>query len=349
MVSVIIKTPRGIENIVATRVKEIFPDISLVIKPSNYAGILFINGGDPVSIADIIAKRVPEVEKTLPILAETEADPKSIADAAVKIAKKYIKEGESFAVRTKRRGNHNFTSIDINTVVGARIREELGNPVDLDNPEKVVWVEIFNKKAYLSITKELVIKKLKGDFGHKILRKISIIQMPYLGDVEGAYRMGVRIGRAAQTFEIGELIIALDDITNVVELTRFLEGVLEGRKSRYEIQKKSYRRQVNLVPVKIYELYQLVRNRHDEVLISTSTRGRELDDKICEEIIEMFSREKRINILIGSREGLPSGVLRWSKYTLNLCPGITFATEHGIPIVVSAIINCLQIKKEIKV
>jgi len=345
MVSVILKTRRGMENIVASHVLELFNDIKVEPRPFGSSGIVFVSDGDPDELANKILAEIPEVEKALPVHAIAKADLNEIAKVALKAARGRLFSGEFFAVRTTRRGKHDFTSIDVNVAVGAKIKEILGNPVNLDNPEKVIWVEIFHDKAYISITKEQSYKKPKPDKTLKIMRKISIIQLPFLGDLEGAYRMGVRIGRAAQAFEVGELIISLLDLVNAIELKKFLEGVLEGIESRLVIQKKTYHRPVKRTNVLVYELYQLSRMRRGEVFIITSAKGKPVSNDVCREIAELLEREKRINVFIGAREGIPSGLFRWSKLVVNLCPGITFATEHGIPTILTLLINCYYMVK----
>lgn len=345
VVSVILKTIRGLEKVVAARVLEIFPDAQVTVNPGGAEGIVLVSNVGAFNAAEAISKRVPEVEKILPVVAESEARPHEIAEHAVLAARKYIEPGESFAVRTTRRGKHDFTSIDVNIIVGAKIKEELGNPVNLDYPDKVVWIEIFGPEAYISITPEQAMKKPKEDLALRISQKISIIQMPYLGDLEGAYRMGVRIGRAAQTFEVRELVIAPIKPCNAEEFMSFLRGVLEGRASRYEIQKKSYSRKVRLVPIKIQDMFQLVRSRFGEVFITTSARGTPINKELCLQIKEILTKENRVNVFIGSREGIPTGIMRWSKITINLCPGITFATEHGIPATITALLTCYSMEK----
>ncbi|MHA1615937.1 MAG: SPOUT family RNA methylase [Candidatus Njordarchaeales archaeon] len=341
MVSVILKVPRGFEKIVASRVLEIFPEASVIPRPYGYEGIVFVDRVEPDYGARVILENIPEVEKALPVHGESIADPDSIAETAFELARKYINPGESFAVRTTRRGSHDFTSIDINVIVGARIKEGLGNPVNLEAPDKVVWVEIFRDRAYISITREQAVRKPKGENILFLLSKISVIQIPFVnGDPEGAYRMGVRIGRAAQAFEIGELVIAIHRLINIEDFEAFLKGVLEGRASRYEIQRKTYGRKIRLVPVRIYEIFQLARARYGELFIITSARGKWLDEETCRELGSILTKEKRINIFAGAREGVPTGLMRWAKYTINLCPGVTFATEHTIPAVVSTLVLC---------
>ena len=257
-------------------------------------GIIFVEHVDPLEAYKKILSNIPEVEKALPIFGETNADIYEIAEKALEIAKKVIKDGESFAVRTTRRGKHDFTSIDVNIAVGSKIKDNLNSPVNLDYPDKVVWIEIFGNKAYISVTEEQVRKKPKADETLRILKKISIIQLPYVGDLEGAYRMGVRIGRAAQAFEVGELVIAPYEEIDIEQFERFLSGIIEGRNSRFEIQKKSYGRRVRLVPVKIRDLFQLVRSRFGEVFITTSAKGTQIDMETCKSIVDLFKREKRI-------------------------------------------------------
>lgn len=343
MVDVIIKTSRGFEKIVASHILEVFPNVEVIPAPKGFKGIVFVKGGDPHRLFNTLRNKIPEIEKILPIYASCSSNIEEISETAYKVVKEKLYPHDSFAVRTTRRGEHDFTSIDVNIAVGAKIKEELGNPVNLDYPDKVIWIEIFHEDTYISITEEQVVKKPRRDNILPLLKKISFVQMPYLGDLEGAYRMGVRIGRAAQAFEIRELIIAPHTIVDAYELERFLTGVMEGRMSRYEIQKKSYPRKVELVPVRVYDLFQLARSRLGEVFIVTSARGERINERLCEEIVNLLKREKRITIFAGAREGIPIGIMRWAKITLNITPGITFATEHTIPATISTILTCYQL------
>lgn len=57
-------------------------------------------------------------------------------------------KGKSFAVRARRVGVHNFTSRDVEKVVGASLLQH-GAKVDLENPEYVAYIEIRGGNAYL--------------------------------------------------------------------------------------------------------------------------------------------------------------------------------------------------------
>jgi len=338
----IIKTRRGNEKLVASYIIDLYSNVKVTPTPWGALGIVLVEGLKKREEAYTLLKEIPEIEKVLPIMCECSASIEEMMECGKKVAKE-IKPSETFAVRTTRRGKHEFTSLDVNSAVGAVIKEESSASVNLEEPDKVVWVEIFGDKAFISVTEEQVVGKKIDKKLLELLSKISFAQMPYLENKESAYRMGVRIGRAAQTFEIGELIITPIEPANISELKSFLEGLIEGRRSRYEIQRKSYPRKPRLVPIKLYDLFQFARSRLGEVFITTTTRGEPLTKEKCKKIIELLEKEKRVTIFAGSREGVPTGIIRWSKHTINLAPGITFATEHTIPTTITAIITCYEL------
>lgn len=69
-----------------------------------------------------------------------------IAKYAEELFKDYVKD-RSFAVRVKRVGKHDFTSLDVAREVGA-VLYKYAKRVNLTNPERTVYVEIRNDKAY---------------------------------------------------------------------------------------------------------------------------------------------------------------------------------------------------------
>src|SRR6185312_12643597 len=56
--------------------------------------------------------------------------------------------GKSFAVRARRIGTHDYTSVDIQYALGARLRPGAAR-VDLRRPEVEVFVEVREQVAYL--------------------------------------------------------------------------------------------------------------------------------------------------------------------------------------------------------
>ena len=76
-------------------------------------------------------------------------------DEICKISGKYsqwlIKVGESFAVRTRRVGHHDYSSQDVNVRVGSEIiqnNSEKRIRVDLGSPDRILYIEIRNKTTY---------------------------------------------------------------------------------------------------------------------------------------------------------------------------------------------------------
>ena len=74
-----------------------------------------------------------------------------------------LRRGETFVVRCRRRGKHNFTSQDVERKLGALLEESCGALVDLKNPLKVVTVQIFQNQAFIGIsrTDEILRKEIK--------------------------------------------------------------------------------------------------------------------------------------------------------------------------------------------
>ncbi len=342
-VSIIVKTLRGYEKVVSTLIEELFPNVSTYPKPSGYLGIVLVESPDVDNITSEILKQIPEVEKVFPVVAECEANLDSVVKCSEKIAP-LLKNTTSFAVRTTRRGKHDFSSIDVNVLVGAKLKELTGCKVDLDFPEKVVFVEIIDKHAYIGIVDGKLFPKKKSREKIEIrnfFQKVSIVQMPYLGKSPAPKEMGVRIGREAQTFEVGELIISPIGPCRADELREFLDGIHQGIESRYQIQKRVYSHKPRRVETYVQNLYELVRERKEENIIIFEPEGRPVS-KVSGEMARMVIKGKRTNFLIGSREGIPTGIYRFANLVVDLCPGVTIATDSAISSAMIALSFSLQ-------
>ena len=331
MVKYIIKTQRGFENIVVNNLKELVEDFKYTTSPDGYQGIVIVECDE--DIEDKILQ-IPEVERVLKVYFETDAEFDKIVNLAEKI-KDYIKGDETFAVETKKRGEHDFNSMDVNIVLGAKIKDLTNASVDLTNPDKVIYVEVFKNKAYISIAPgEERYKKYTKEKSNvrKLFKKVVIVQMPYLGEKIVCRKFGEAIGRAAQGFEVKELIIAPKEKVDAYELMEFIKGVKVGQHSRYDIQKRAYPFEIKLVPVKVQDLYQVVRDkrRKNRLLIITDPKGDELS-KIKDKLARDMRGKREIVIFCGSREGIPRGLFRFADYVIDLAPHMTFATEHAIP------------------
>ncbi len=344
--TIIVKTPLGLENIAAARILEILSEVKVKPRPQGYLGLVLVFSENPLDDARKIKAEVPEAEKVIPALTVVKADLEEIAKASSEIAKEHISPNETFAVRTVRRGRHEFTSIDVNVKAGAAIKEATGANVNLSFPDKIVVIEIIGEYALISILPgHEEYKKLRPGKKPVIqyLRRIALVQMPYLGPLDAAYNMGVRIGREAQTFEVKELIVAPIGMTPADQLATFVKGVYEGIESRFKIQKKTYGRNVHRVPVYVQDLYQLVRDRYREPIVVFEPEGEPII-KVKDSIKEIFEnkRNKRINILIGSRIGIPSGIYRFATLILDIAPGVTISTDLAAASAITALITVLE-------
>jgi len=339
---VLVKTHINLERVAASRILEVLGGGEAVPLPQGFAGLVLVDcQGDPDALASLIEREVPEVERALPVHAEARSEVEDICRAAVEAARGRLLGDETFAVRTTRRGRHDFTSIDVNVRVGARIQEEYGNPVNLENPDKIVWVEILGERAYISVTGGGVEYKKMWPGKPSVLRllsRITVAQAPYTGDPRAARKVGERIGRAAQSLELREVVVTPFEPVEAESLAEFLRGLVDGVESRYRVQVKAYGRSVRKVRVLVQDLYQFVRDRRGEKMIVTSTRGVPVS-QAATAISEMFVEGGRINVLIGAREGLPVGVFRFASLILDVAPGITLATDVALPSCITAIVN----------
>ncbi|WP_048086272.1 SPOUT family RNA methylase [Archaeoglobus veneficus] len=333
----LIKTLVGMEYIAASYIRERL-DADIEVRPSGFLGLVIVHSDEIERISDI-----PEIETIIPISIECKADINEILKQAPKIAK-LIGNAKTFAIKTKRRGTHDFTSADVNIRLGAEVKKLTGCDVDLISPEKTVYVEIIGDRALIGVTEgQVEHKKYTPDKvdSRKLLSKISIVQLPYLE--KGAFELGERIGRAVQAFEIKELIIAPFGYANAYELEQFIKGVRKGQIARFEVQKRAYDRDVRKVPVLLQDLYQTARDKRKKrnLLIVTDPTGKQIKNVKDELGRKMFYADE-IVVFVGSRVGIPKGVFKFADYVIDLAPYITFATEQAIPSALVALIAVFE-------
>ncbi len=342
---VLIKTVLGMEKVVASLVRELDPGARVTPSPRGFRGLVLVEPSmDKHEFARLVEEKVPEAEKVIVAEACAPAEPKEIARVAAELAKEKIGSDETFAVRTTRRGRHDFTSIDVNVVVGDAVRRATGASVNLSRPDKVVLVEIIQDKALVSIVPGSWFWKKMGPGKYPVYRvfqRLSIVQMPYLGPLDACRTMGVRVGREVQNFEVGELVVAPIGLVDARQLYEFLGGVFEGIESRYEVQRKSYARRVRRVPVRLQDLYQLVRARSDEVIIVFEPEGEPIS-RVADKLYQLLRSGRRVNLLFGSREGIPEGIYRFADLVVDVAPGVTLSTEYAAAAALIAIATLLH-------
>ncbi|MCE4603207.1 MAG: SPOUT family RNA methylase [Desulfurococcales archaeon] len=318
------------ERVAASRIVEEAPWLEATSSPKGFKGLVLISGcrgGED----RIILEKVPEADKVLVVHARARAVLEDLQRASVEAVKGRISSGECFAVRTVRRGRHSFTSIDVNVAVGDAVKRATGACVNLSRPDKIVAVEILQDEALISVYPGSMEWRKHGPGKaplHRFFRRFSIVQMPYLGPLDACRNMGVRIGREVQNFEVSELVVAPAGMVDGDQLLHFLQGIFEGIESRYKIQEKSYSRRPWRVPVRVQDLHQLVRDRRGEPIIVFEPEGEPVS-RLREDLWRLLKGRRRVNLLFGSREGIPPGVYRFADLVVDLAPGITLSTEYA--------------------
>ncbi|MEM3689753.1 MAG: THUMP domain-containing protein, partial [Thermofilum sp.] len=151
-VDIIVTCKLGFERVVASLIKELCPECRAVPSPMGYMGLVLVEA--PTQNIEVLAnnirEKVPEAEKVFKVDAECNARLQELGECVKPLASG-ISSDESFAVRTVRRGKHDYTSLDVNAYIGSVIKEATGARVDLENPDKVVLIQILQDKAYVSI------------------------------------------------------------------------------------------------------------------------------------------------------------------------------------------------------
>lgn len=110
-------------------------------------GRVFIHSNDEKALKSAI--RVFGVVSASPVrTCEPTLD--STAKLCAELGKSIIREGQTFAIRARRAGNHDFTSRDIGIVCGDSVLKKVKNiGVDLDKPDVEIFAEVRQKKAYV--------------------------------------------------------------------------------------------------------------------------------------------------------------------------------------------------------
>ncbi len=110
-------------------------------------GRIFVYGENEREIAEK-ASKVFGVKSTSPAV-ETAADLSELIKSIVEYAKKTIRQGESFALRVRREGEHTYTSQDVAVKAGAEVVKATNAKVKLKNPDREIFVEIRGDRAYI--------------------------------------------------------------------------------------------------------------------------------------------------------------------------------------------------------
>lgn len=338
----------GMEKVVASHVRDLDPGAEVLPSPSGYQGIVLVSkAADPQRLLGEILSQVVEVESAHLVEASCRADLEEIVRCALSLADR-VKPTESFAVRTERRGRHSFTSLDVNVAVGAALKERTGAAVNLENPDKVLYVQILQDTAYLYLASGSELRRKMGPGKYpvyRVFRRLTVAHEPYLGPPDAAYTMGTRVGREVQVFEVGKLYVTPVGPVEAEPLYNFLRGLFEGARSRYELQRKSYGREVHRTRILLQDMYQFVRSRMGAPLIIFEPEGEpvsRIGSELADFILRSIRSGKEVALMVGAREGVPTGLFRYADYVVDLAPGVVISTEYALSSALIAIATILH-------
>lgn len=110
----------------------------------------YVETGD-IDAAASAVKRVFGIS-SLSVAEVCSSEMEDICSTAAEYSLSRLKEGESFAVKARREGDHSYTSVDVGREAGSAIflaNESKGVKVDLTAPDVTFYVEVRNNKAFV--------------------------------------------------------------------------------------------------------------------------------------------------------------------------------------------------------
>ena len=302
------------------------------------AGLVIVDSDRP-DARDALAE-IPELNNIIPTQVECASELAAIAEAASIYISDNTPKGTSISLRVRRRGQHPFSSIDMTAAIAGRVERE----VNLQAPHYELRVETVRERTYLGLEKIDEEQAPPQRSATRITAKLGVVQLLYADRPAISESMGHRIGRAAQAFSIRELILAYAGEAEADHVASFCRGACKGRDSRLNKVRRIRGESSRQVPIKVADLYQTVRRLRSHPMIVTSAAGKPIVE--CrDEIRQLLTESSRLYLFIGSRQGVPRGVFRDANLLVNLAPGLTFATEHGIPAAVAGIMACLDLSE----
>lgn len=146
-------TRRFFENRLMSNINKSLKSSGITFSVKREPGRLFIRTRKTEEACCILS-RVFGLTSISPVKEITvKADLEKIVDYSEKFAGNFLKTDDTFAVRARRTGNDAFTSQMIERRVGERIIKSIGPAVDLEKPDKTVYIEVRQNKAYFFMEK----------------------------------------------------------------------------------------------------------------------------------------------------------------------------------------------------
>lgn len=110
-------------------------------------GRIFVETDAHELAEEVLSKTFGLVSFSPTVVIDSEMD--KIVEKSGEIVDQYIDSGDSFSVRARRVGDHEYSSKDIEREVGSKVIDVTGASVDLDNPDKKLYIEVRQNRCYI--------------------------------------------------------------------------------------------------------------------------------------------------------------------------------------------------------
>lgn len=140
-------TRRRFEERLILNLKDAMQKFGAKGKVTKEWGRIFIDGGD--KMAEKAAKQTFGVVSFSPAKRFEFSTLEDIKRVVAEFAKETLRDGETFGIKARRAGNHKFKSMDAAREAGAAVVEATGAKVNLTKPDKWIYLEIRDKRAYI--------------------------------------------------------------------------------------------------------------------------------------------------------------------------------------------------------
>ncbi|MEM0365696.1 MAG: tRNA uracil 4-sulfurtransferase ThiI [Acidilobaceae archaeon] len=143
-----VRTRRSMENLLANTLRLALEKFNVKAEITVSEGRIFIWNPSDIEGAIKASSRVFGVKSISPAYFLKFSDLEDLIDRALEFFSPRVK-GKIFRVRARRVGSHNFTSKDVEKLLGSKLLESGALKVDLENPEYTAYLEIRGLKAFL--------------------------------------------------------------------------------------------------------------------------------------------------------------------------------------------------------
>jgi len=145
---------RRFEMCLITNIEKAFIRDKAECKVSSDRGHIYVNAEDTKVAENILAHTFGIISFSPVEVVKSSMD--TICDFLKEWSPKLLKKGQTFAIRARRTGRHDYSSQDVAVKAGDAVRlanKEKGVKVDLEDPDIEVYVEVRDRKAYIYSTR----------------------------------------------------------------------------------------------------------------------------------------------------------------------------------------------------